>query len=67
VVYNSVAERPWRYVRSQLVNHGLNKPFILYPGGPNLVKEPHVIIEAYELIGPEADLDLYITSAKYLG
>jgi len=61
VVYNPVAHRPWRYVSSFSDEPG---DYMLYAGGANPVKGPHILLNALKILLNEGiDIRLYMTGA----
>ena len=62
VVYNPAAHRPWRYISSLPDESG---DYILYASGANLVKGPHVLLNALKILLNEGiDMKLYMTGTS---
>jgi glycosyltransferase involved in cell wall biosynthesis len=62
VLYNVIAQRPWRYV-SLFPDEPGN--YILYASGNNPVKGPHVLLNALKiLLNEDIDMKLYMTGAS---
>jgi len=62
VLYNAIVQRPWRYVSAfpdELGN------YMLYAGGTNLVRGPHVLLNALKILLNEGiNIRLYMTGAS---
>jgi glycosyltransferase involved in cell wall biosynthesis len=62
VLYNTIAQRPWRYVSAFPDEPG---DYILYAGGANPVKGPHILLNALKILLNEGiDIRLYMTGAS---
>jgi glycosyltransferase involved in cell wall biosynthesis len=62
VLYNAIAQRPWRYVSSFPDEPG---NYILYASGNNPVKGPHVLLSTLKiLLNEDIDMKLYMTGAS---
>jgi len=62
VLYNAIAQRPWRYVSSFPDEPG---NYILYASGNNPVKGPHVLLNTLKiLLNEDIDMKLYMTGAS---
>lgn len=56
VIYNPGALRPWRYVNS----FPEREPYIIYAGGANIIKGPHILLQAFNLLHKDLDIELYM-------
>jgi len=56
VIYNPGALRPWRYVNS----FPERESYIFYAGGANIVKGPHILLQAFNLLHKDFDVELYM-------
>ncbi|MFP3190525.1 MAG: glycosyltransferase [Thermoproteota archaeon] len=62
VLYNAIAQRPWRYVSSFPDEPG---DYVLYASGANPVKGPHILLNALKILLNEGiDMKLYMTGAS---
>ena len=62
VLYNAIAQRPWRYVSAFPDEPG---DYMLYAGGANPVKGPHVLLNALKILLNEGiNIRLYMTGAS---
>jgi len=62
VLYNAIAQRPWRYVSAFPDEPG---DYILYASGANSVKGPHVLLNALKILLNEGiNIRLYMTGAS---